>query len=351
MSKACDTAFCALCAHAILDRVSTARGLIAAVVEARDIEAVHDMRVASRRLRAGLALFVPCLPSWARLWRKEVRRITRALGQARDLDVQIRTLAAAMQKHPAWGAGLGGISDSLKSRRLGAQQKVMKALARIGDDGVFEQIETALAPMARAMPKMGPAWKKAYRWAQEIILDLLGEMTAYETDLARPQAVARHHQMRIAAKRLRYSLEIFAPLYGRGVKPALQAAKQMQSLLGDMHDCDVWELALPELADGDLVGNTGKDMPATVAKSVAAFARDRCNQRQKLYRQARQYWQKCKKDHVWPKLRQTLRQAAAKKPLPQEPKRNAPKLTVKAGSPKNTPPAKTSAHGGGARSR
>ena len=60
---------------------------------AEDIEYIHRMRVASRRLRAALPLFRSCFPAknYAR-WSEEIREITRALGEARDTDVQIAYL-------------------------------------------------------------------------------------------------------------------------------------------------------------------------------------------------------------------------------------------------------------------
>ncbi|MDP3565474.1 MAG: CHAD domain-containing protein, partial [Methanoregula sp.] len=60
---------------------------------AEDIEYIHRMRVASRRLRAALPLFATCFPvkNYNR-WSEEIRNITRALGEARDTDVQIAYL-------------------------------------------------------------------------------------------------------------------------------------------------------------------------------------------------------------------------------------------------------------------
>lgn len=303
MPKACDIAFCSLCARAVLARVVKARGLMAPAARGGDVEAVHDLRVASRRLRAAMALFEPCLPASARRWRKEVRRITRALGQARDLDVQIEALESAMTKHPAWAAGLKSLSATLTGRRLTAQRKVVQALARAGQSGLYERIEGSLSPMAEAGPAQAPAGKAAYRRAGKMILALLDDLEQYESDLARPQATDRHHRMRIAAKHLRYSLEAFEPMYGRSLRPAIQAARRMQSLLGDMHDCDVWESLLADQGERE------------EANAAHAFARDRRERRKKLHQQANQYWQKCRKDRVWPKLCQTLARASARRPL------------------------------------
>lgn len=70
------------------------------VKEAQDIEYIHRMRVASRRLRAALPLFISCFPEKQyRKWMQEITRITRALGDARDADVQISFLQKSLKKY------------------------------------------------------------------------------------------------------------------------------------------------------------------------------------------------------------------------------------------------------------
>ncbi|MHB8053394.1 MAG: CHAD domain-containing protein, partial [Methanoregula sp.] len=72
---------------------------IAGVKEAQDIEYIHRMRVASRRLRAALPLFRTCFPDKQYMkWMKEITKITRALGDARDADVQIVFLTKSLKK-------------------------------------------------------------------------------------------------------------------------------------------------------------------------------------------------------------------------------------------------------------
>ncbi len=58
MEKTCDLTYCALCAGAILERLRAVRRLFGPVRKAKDLDAVHDLRVASRRLRAAIGLNV-----------------------------------------------------------------------------------------------------------------------------------------------------------------------------------------------------------------------------------------------------------------------------------------------------
>ena len=72
------------------------------VKTAQDIEHIHRMRVASRRLRAALPLFASCFPEKKyQVWMEEIRTVTRALGEARDTDVQIAFLTKLIKKRDA----------------------------------------------------------------------------------------------------------------------------------------------------------------------------------------------------------------------------------------------------------
>ncbi|HJK31339.1 MAG TPA: CHAD domain-containing protein, partial [Methanocorpusculum sp.] len=74
-------------------------GESAGVKAGTDIEYIHRMRVASRRLRAALPLFAGCFPKKEyKHWENEIKQITRSLGRARDLDVQIAFLREYAEK-------------------------------------------------------------------------------------------------------------------------------------------------------------------------------------------------------------------------------------------------------------
>jgi CHAD domain-containing protein len=67
-------------------------------------------------------------------------------------------------------------------------------------------------------------------------LDELGELAERAVE---PGAEEAQHEMRIAAKRLRYALEIFEGCFGRASSEARLVARELQSALGEIHDCDV----------------------------------------------------------------------------------------------------------------
>ncbi len=309
MLRSCDPEYCRLCARAVLDRVRAVRALVAPVRKAKDPEAVHDMRVASRRLRAALALFGPCLPRPAGEWRKAIRKVTRALGRARDLDVQIATVLAAQRKrgHTSWRAGMERLLAGLRRRRRAAQGKVNRALTRMVRSGILDEMERSLKAPAGAGPGDRADQAGPYRLAEGAIRPLLDELESFDADLLCPTAVRRHHAMRIAAKRLRYSLEVFEPLYGPALGPSLRAARDMQTLLGDLHDCDVWVQSLPGALPAEKA-SAGKDRrrQRRLAQGIEEFRRDRLRRRGALYRRSVAYWRKCRKEKTWLILRRIL---------------------------------------------
>ncbi len=75
--------------------------------------------------------------------------------------------------------------------------------------------------------------------AERIIRVRLDELIAFTPRALDPSEVQALHDMRIAAKRLRYVLEIFGDLFGPYADKAGRRAKDLQDLIGEIHDCDV----------------------------------------------------------------------------------------------------------------
>jgi CHAD domain-containing protein len=80
--------------------------------------------------------------------------------------------------------------------------------------------------------------------ASRIVRTRLDELCGFAGEALAPDAGVAQHDMRIAAKRLRYVLEIVGPCIGDEARAAHRAAKELQSVLGDLHDCD---LMLPKV--------------------------------------------------------------------------------------------------------
>ena len=94
---------------------------------------------------------------------------------------------------------------------------------------------------------------ESFAQARQEILGLMNRLLALQDCLSRPDDQQSHHAMRIAAKRLRYTLEIIRPIYSGTLDATLEVIKQVQTLLGEVHDCDVWQEQL------DLFGKKERD--------------------------------------------------------------------------------------------
>jgi hypothetical protein len=105
---------------------------------------------------------------------------------------------------------------------------------------------------------------------QRIITTRLDELCSFMPVASDPKHVTELHDMRIAAKRLRYALELSAELFGPYAAAGAARAKELQSVLGEIHDCDVTLPLVAELADEA----RGQDVAAVVAAAAAAGAAD-----------------------------------------------------------------------------
>jgi hypothetical protein len=118
---------------------------------------------------------------------------------------------------------------------------------------------------ARAVKHLDPGAPLADN-AERIVRTRLDELLAFMPRAADPDEVVALHDMRIAAKRLRYVLEVTGPCFGPYAESAVKLVKELQDLLGEIHDCDV---QLPEVA-AYLAELAGADAAEVVAHARGA---------------------------------------------------------------------------------
>jgi CHAD domain-containing protein len=121
------------------------------VLDVTDIERVHDMRVATRRLRAALEIFAACFPKREhRAVLKEVKALADVLGERRDPDVAIAGFARVRDSLPAADrSGINHLIDDLRARQAGANERLAAAIERVRTEGLHERL---LALTAEAEP-------------------------------------------------------------------------------------------------------------------------------------------------------------------------------------------------------
>jgi CHAD domain-containing protein len=282
---------------------------------AENVEFVHRARVATRRLRAALRIFDDCFTArQVRRWRKAISRTTRKLGDARDRDVQIECLCGALSTLSAKECfpGIACILVELERDRERLQRKVVRAVDRLEATGVLKKMRRTTKRILRQAASAAEDVQSHATYAQTEwhILRQLNEMLQHQDSLANPEDRQRHHAMRIAAKRLRYTLEIARPLHPGRLDDAVEATKRVQSLLGDVHDCDVWMDQLDAFAASQrrrivkLFGHAGRLV--RLQAGIDYLRRDRGRHRQEVFRQLVEYWAELGQQRLWEGLRAVL---------------------------------------------
>jgi CHAD domain-containing protein len=281
---------------------------------AEDIEFIHRMRVASRRIRSCLPLFKECFPARKyREWRKEIRNITRALREARDADVEIAFLKAYIDKleEESLRPGAERFLLRLGQRRKRVQPRVIKALDRLLESDVVKDMEKSCRKMRKEKRSVGADSPETYQKALVHITSRLEEIFAHEPSVYIPENIEEHHAMRIAVKRLRYTMEVFSPLYEGELKNQLAVCKKLQDILGDMHDCDVWMDYLPQFMEEerayslDYFGQGGSfEILEPGLLHLQQHLRER---RSAIYEEFAAYWKEIQEQNIWNGLKQFVR--------------------------------------------
>ena len=194
---------------------------------------VHQARVATRRLREALPL-VASGPRGRKLERR-VRRLTRALGPVRELDVALEMLetltggrrrAAGRRRQAAAGGSRRTSAHAHRDVHAGRPRRHRQAAASRRDRG------HARAPGPRRDPKrVAAAQARAARRAVRLREAIENAAGLYLPD--------RLHEVRIAVKKLRYAMEVSRELSGSRATARIRTLKEAQDLLGRMHDHEV----------------------------------------------------------------------------------------------------------------
>jgi len=244
VTRCSDSDICILAARGLRKQVKAIVEHLGGVRLGEDIECVHRARVASRRLRAVLAMYGDC---WKRKqvkgWQKQIRKFGRGLSEARDHDVQIEFLAGklAAVSDAALVPGIARLLSHAEQQRQWLQPRVVQAVDCLEGSGVLKEMQAAarrlfddgdegpIVPAAAAHPR---AAKKLRKRLKKLLVEASGLKSA--------EHVQQHHAMRIATKRLRYMLELARPRQSPEFDATTTIIKKLQTLLGEIHDCDVW---------------------------------------------------------------------------------------------------------------
>jgi CHAD domain-containing protein len=214
-----------------------------------DIEALHDMRVASRRLRAAMAAFRPFLTPRMLRFRDQLGWVASALGEVRDLDVQLERMHEwRADASPERAAALSSVQEVLDNRRAAARKRMLAVL----DSRRYESLSRSFSSALRFGPpkSFAPGRVPVLAIAPDLVERRHKSVRKRGDAIGKDSPPDAYHELRIEAKKLRYALEFVGTgIYG---KPALEFSARvtaMQDVLGLHQDAYVAMDLLQEIAD------------------------------------------------------------------------------------------------------
>ncbi len=200
--------------------------------KAPDSDSVHDLRVSIRRFTQVLGVFKSCFPGKeTRKIRRRVKKLMQLAGAVRNFDIALKLLSKSRTTEAA------SLRPKLEMQRKESARVLTGALhRRIERKSSLKwrtALESALAGgnLADSQVAVG---ETARRILPQIAADFVERGNAASQAKVSPEKL---HAFRIASKKFRYTLELFAPLYGPSVNTWLESLKGVQTVLGDINDC------------------------------------------------------------------------------------------------------------------
>ena len=275
-----------------------------------DIEELHDMRVATRRMRSAFRVFGDFFePQAITPLLKGLRRTGRALGAVRDLDVFMEKAQRYLDTlPPEQQANLDPLLDSWRSQRQAARQRMIAYLDGEKYGRFVEVFATFLETPglgARPVPPGHPEPYLVRHVAPRLIYTRYEAVRAYEPVLdGAPIEVL--HALRIDCKRLRYALEFFREVLGSEATEVIEEGVIIQDHLGDLHDADVADGLLRNFLDGGapVAGKKAAAAPRrrVIAPGVVAYLAVKQSELQSLIDAFPAAWERLNR----PEVRHTL---------------------------------------------
>jgi CHAD domain-containing protein len=195
-----------------------------------DVEAIHEARVATRRIRELLPLTADGRSDTAHELADEFRSVGRSLGAVRDADVQAALLRSLETRIPGAAPTLVLLRQRYQRHRLELMRALIKEFERMEIERLLESIQHGVS---RAMRHTAAGWDRRLR---RVIADrAVGtrEAIGYATGVYFPK---RAHKVRIAIKKFRYATEIAAATGLWNARAIIRELKKGQDLLGRVHD-------------------------------------------------------------------------------------------------------------------
>lgn len=214
---------------------------------ADQVEAIHDLRVAVRRSQSLALAFSPYIPGkWPERIRHELRPLRKACEALRDLDVLACWLSEAAPKTP----GLHAVLNQVHSQQAEALADVLQELFDKQNLSMLKRLkhklELDLATAQQVNDSPGTSVQLLYRLADvavPVLLARAADLTAWRMIWLKAAGTSKQtaqteilHQLRIAGKHFRYTLDFLSPIIPELNPDLAQSFAEIQTVLGDLHD-------------------------------------------------------------------------------------------------------------------
>jgi CHAD domain-containing protein len=238
-----------------------------------DPEAIHDLRVSSRRMREGLALFAPCYPPGdiAPLV-KRIKKVTRLLGEIRNRDEALLFFLSLRNRlDNSCHSDLDRLLTTFRTERSRELEKLEAGLRKISAADLRDRYRQVIcypslfAPVDSGVDLFAPLAV----FARTALLSRLADVLQLVTAARQTGNIAAQHQLRITVKHFRYRMEIVSFLLGNSYRKLYTTVKFYQEVLGKMHDLDVFAAICQEAAFSQPAATT--IMAAIAAKRAKLF--------------------------------------------------------------------------------
>jgi len=198
------------------------------VMESSDDEAIHDLRVAIRRLRTMLKMARPLFGRWhADVVRKGFADVMKATGDLRDEEVLEETLDG-LSEHPAFGLWL--------SARTAREKKLRRAVVARIERGELDRARLMLKALL-VFPFDPERNMELSKFARRTV-ERARRVVEKGRDVPADDMIGLH-ELRISYKELRYSIELLSDALPLDARAMLEPAVVFQKRLGEIHGVDV----------------------------------------------------------------------------------------------------------------
>jgi CHAD domain-containing protein len=255
---------CAVAVRSLEARLAAVRHYLPLAAEQaeEDPEYVHELRVWTRRASAALDLYAGLLPRRRRTWlKKQLKRLRRAAGKARDCDVLAQRLA---ERQP--GPETEAVLEKVRAQRRAAQRPIVAMHERLTRGDRFDRRVEKLLRCVRVRHQSSAAAPdpRFGEWARASLRPLVRRF--FKAAPSAEAGVGALHQSRIRGKELRYAMELLAGAFPPDLREKLYpVVEALQDQLGEINDLATAQARLRE--DKGAVG--GRAGPAALGKLLA----------------------------------------------------------------------------------